>query len=245
MVERTERPHKTDRYGYCYNRKDNGGLSTCCEGNGPDKECNVLPNCCGYATGRFNEAYNEDTGYGAMKYSFLNCHARDFVTRAKSHGMLTGPYPATGSIMVLSGGSSKLGHVCFVERVVSANSVIITESSWTNKTVFKRKTRNRLLGNWSTNPLYKLEGFIYLPSRYNNPYSVPEHTLKKGDKGTDVKWLQYQLQILYPDLSVDGSFGGKTLEALRTFQLTHGLSVDGKAGRATKTALMNAAWEVF
>lgn len=58
--------------------------------------------------------------------------------------------------------------------------------------------------------------------------------LKKGDTGADVRSLQTALQYLgFYNISIDGSFGNGTDTALRNFQKTYGLVVDGFAGQAT------------
>lgn len=56
--------------------------------------------------------------------------------------------------------------------------------------------------------------------------------LKRGDRGVDVKALQYALSLI-----TDGIFGPLTQEAVETFQREHGLKVDGIAGPKTLTAL--------
>ena len=69
-----------------------------------------------------------------------------------------------------------------------------------------------------------------------NPYPVPIRTLKRtypSMKGDDVKWLQFELGI-----TVDGSFGGQTLKAVKEFQKQHGLEVDGRVGPATRKSLI-------
>lgn len=59
-------------------------------------------------------------------------------------------------------------------------------------------------------------------------------TLRKGDKGENVKILQTILnEIADTDLDVDGSFGGKTQKAVKDFQKANKLSVDGVCGPAT------------
>lgn len=56
--------------------------------------------------------------------------------------------------------------------------------------------------------------------------------MRKGDKGTNVKRLQQFLNwCINAKLSVDGSFGNKTLEAVKKYQKTYGLTVDGFFGR--------------
>ncbi len=70
-----------------------------------------------------------------------------------------------------------------------------------------------------------------------NPYKEPTRTLKKGSKGQDVKWLQYELVEAGYKLTIDGDFGKNTDKALRTYQKSAKLVVDGKCGPATRKAL--------
>lgn len=71
-----------------------------------------------------------------------------------------------------------------------------------------------------------------------NPYKVPTVTLKKGSKGSSVKWLQYEInRILGLTLVIDGSFGNCTLAAVLTLQKKLNLVQDGKVGPATRKAI--------
>ncbi|HZJ57077.1 MAG TPA: peptidoglycan-binding protein, partial [Clostridia bacterium] len=66
-------------------------------------------------------------------------------------------------------------------------------------------------------------------------------TLKRGSKGTQVKYLQQRLNALGFNVGeVDGSFGPKTLAGVHAFQKANGLAVDGSVGPATR-AKLNAA----
>ncbi|MCL6442092.1 MAG: DUF1906 domain-containing protein [Alicyclobacillus sp.] len=71
------------------------------------------------------------------------------------------------------------------------------------------------------------------------PEQKPEPTLKEGSKGAAVKTLQEVLNKhgAKPQLVVDGVFGQKTLEAVKAFQASHHLTVDGIAGPQTWAAL--------
>ena len=67
-------------------------------------------------------------------------------------------------------------------------------------------------------------------------------TLRKGDKGQDVRTLQNALnEAGYDCGEVDGIFGTKTKNAVKAFQKAKGLKVDGIVGRNTWTAL--GLWE--
>ena len=71
-----------------------------------------------------------------------------------------------------------------------------------------------------------------------NPYDVPTATLRRGDKGAGVRWLQWALNDkLGLQLVVDGVFGENTYNTLIRFQESHGLVADGIAGKNTIAAL--------
>jgi murein L,D-transpeptidase YcbB/YkuD len=61
---------------------------------------------------------------------------------------------------------------------------------------------------------------------------------KKGMKGVQVKGLQEMLKGYgYYKATIDGDFGAKTEEAVKAFQKTEGLTVDGIVGKATWSRL--------
>jgi hypothetical protein len=62
----------------------------------------------------------------------------------------------------------------------------------------------------------------------------------RGDKGQDVIEVQYQLRALGYSLSVDGTFGAQTDRAVRSWQRSNGLIVDGIVGPATSASLAKA-----
>lgn len=69
-------------------------------------------------------------------------------------------------------------------------------------------------------------------------------TLKRGLYGADVRVLQNTLADLGFSLGgIDGRFGPKTETAVRSFQASVGLGVDGVVGRQTKTALGGAVFD--
>ena len=59
-------------------------------------------------------------------------------------------------------------------------------------------------------------------------------SLSQGAQGSAVRSLQRDLKTLgYYNGSIDGDYGSGTLEAVKAFQRANGLTVDGKAGKAT------------
>ena len=78
-----------------------------------------------------------------------------------------------------------------------------------------------------------------------NPYAEPTYTLFKGrlfQKKEYVMWLQFELNEMGYELEVDGSFGKKTDEAFRDFQIKHPETYrtkepDGRCGPASRKVL--------
>lgn len=56
----------------------------------------------------------------------------------------------------------------------------------------------------------------------------------------DIRWVQESLNALGEKLAVDGDEGPATKEAVKRFQKTHNLEVDGEAGILTCSAMINA-----
>ena len=72
---------------------------------------------------------------------------------------------------------------------------------------------------------------------YGIDYPEPTKTVKKGDKGTPVRWVQSKLCKVGYKITVDGSFGGGTDKIVRKFQKDKNLTADGRVGQNTRNAL--------
>lgn len=115
----------------------------------------VMPNCTGYAWGRWLEilettTHNLYTGNGGSWYG----HTSDGYSR--------GSTPQLGAIVCFSGGSDGAGHVAVVESIASDGNSIITTNSAYGSTNFYRQTLYRS-NNWTWSSSYTFQGFIYLP----------------------------------------------------------------------------------
>lgn len=144
-----------------------GGWNTCIKGYPQDKDCNVLANCVGYASGRFNEIINEIRDTARCTFDNLNCNAENFIERAKAKGLEIGTEPRVGAIGVAQkgatlSGSDGAGHVWIVERVNVDKSTYTSESGYGSK-AFWNQTRTNKNGRWGLASSYKFRGFIYLP----------------------------------------------------------------------------------
>lgn len=84
-------------------------------------------------------------------------------------------------------------------------------------------------------------------SRVSNPYgaaSATSGTIKKGNKGNQVKSIQWALkQMGYYTKSIDGEFGSNTEKAVKAFQKAMKISVDGKVGNQTRTAFRTKGYK--
>lgn len=70
-----------------------------------------------------------------------------------------------------------------------------------------------------------------------NPYIEPTTTVKKGDNGLTVRWVQWALKTAGITCDIDGNFGSATDTAVRKFQKDNNLEVDGRVGPSTRAAL--------
>jgi surface antigen len=176
-----------------------GGWNTCIKGYPNDPKADVLANCVGYASGRFNEIINEARETTGCAYKYLNCNAEWFVERAKQAGLQIGSTPRVGAIMcwqkgTVDGGQDGAGHVAIVERVYSNSSVYTSESGY-GSTAFWNQNRSNSNGKWGCGSGYSFRGFIYLPSDVQKivdggsqpapaPTPGPSNKFNIGDKVT-------------------------------------------------------------
>ena len=77
-------------------------------------------------------------------------------------------------------------------------------------------------------------GVNYIPRNNLNNYPL----LRSGDRGNFVYLLQFILNQYGYNLSVDGIFGSRTLNAVRDFQQNNSLNVDGLVGTNTWRTLL-------
>lgn len=241
FIPRLTKPEAGNPY---YNTKSNGGYSTAIVGKPTDKGCNVLANCVGYAYGRFNEI----AGSKEMKY-LAPRNAELFVTIAKQQGLKVGTEPKLGAVICWQkggtlNGTDGAGHVAVVEQINADGSIITSESGYNAKNPFWTQKRSKGNGSWGQGAGYKFLGFIYNPAVKDSsetacPYPEPTKTVRKGDTGTAVKWVQWQLirRGYLRQSELDGDFGKITLGAVCAFQLESKLEVDGVCGAKTRAAL--------
>lgn len=116
-----------------------------------------------------------------------------------------------------------------------------------NRATPKESIQAIIDGGYATGPAY-VSAIMNLINTYNLtqydisgsnvisqvcPYPESKKTLKRGNRGTDVKYLQWQLNHSGFKLTIDGSFGPATEKAVKEFQSANKLTVDGIVGPKT------------
>ena len=196
---RTTRPEKGNKY---YIRQSSGGWNGAVQGKPKDKYCDVLSNCVGYANGRFNEI----CGQNKCKYQLV-CNAENFVEKAKSYGLKTSNKPQVGAIMCWQKGSTLknkdgAGHVAVVEKVISNDEVITSESGYGCTKPFWNQKRKKGTGNWGMGSSYKFRCFILNPTPLETTTNKPTKTESVSTTKT-------------AKISVDGIWNKETTVALQ------------------------------
>lgn len=69
------------------------------------------------------------------------------------------------------------------------------------------------------------------------PSGSARPTIRRGSTGPDVTYLQQRLRFFNYNVATDGIFGPMTESAVRSFQASNGLAVDGIVGQQTWAAL--------
>ena len=128
------------------------------------------------------------------------------------------------------------GHVAIVESINADGSILTSESGYNHRVFYMTK---RSGANWSQGAAYTYLGCIVNPAVKEATEVIPTGTIKKGDSGAAVKWMQTKLCMhgYLRSAEIDGSFGKITLGALLAFQFENRLEVDGVCGNKTKAKL--------
>ena len=147
---RTTRPSDDNKY---YVTTGGGGYNRCIAGNaanGRTSSTSVLPNCVGYAYGRYME-YR-----GITSCNLPTGNAKTWYSTAQSRGFKCSKTPSVGSVVVFGG--TQYGHVAFVERIEPNGDLLLSESNWSHS-AFRTVTLKKANGYNYSSSLHLL-GFI-------------------------------------------------------------------------------------
>jgi surface antigen len=176
FIPRTRAPAASNP---CWINTQYGGYNKCIviRPNG-----SVLPNCTGYAWGRWRELLGKDpklsTGHARNWYGYLDGYSR-------------GKVPALGAVACWGG--TKYGHVAIVESI-GPNYIMVSQSNY-GGAAFEYVRCNRQPGGGYTSHLGNtaFQGFIYIPIAYNasgtgdppiNPYKSVDEIARAIIRGT-------------------------------------------------------------
>lgn len=155
--ERTVSPDTSNKY---YIHTSLGGYNKCIKINNKTGSC--IPNCVGYAYGRFMEEQ------GIHSCNLPTSNAETWIKNNKSYK--TGTTPKLGAVAVWSkgiigNGKDGAGHVAIVERINSDGSFLTSNSAYKSTKFYTKKINKYkfMLG-------YKFQGFIYPNEDFNEWY---------------------------------------------------------------------------
>lgn len=146
--KRTTKPSSSDKN---YRRYDQGGHNYCIH----IRNGSVLPNCVGYAWGRWRELLG--------KFHELS-RGNAEVWYGKNDGYERSKAPRLGSVICWSqgdiySGRDGMGHVAIVEEIYSDGSILTSNSAYGGSEFYMRKIKPPY--NIGSN--FKFQGFIHLP----------------------------------------------------------------------------------
>lgn len=192
--ERKTAPKDSNKY---FRHTSKGGYNTCIH----IKNGMCIPNCTGYAQGRFNEIA------GITKNKLPDCNAESFIRKNTKYK--TGKVAKLGAICVwgkgiIGVGKDGAGHVAIVEKINSDGTWASSESAYGGAKFFSKTypKNNKRKG-------YKFLGFIYQDEEYIpkvapkpkytiGTYEVVSPRYVRTGAGTEFKIKKYQ------DLTKDG-----------------------------------------
>lgn len=149
-------------------RTDYGGYNRILQtGNGSTGGW-TLPNCTGYAYGRFMECMNVTSC--TLKHS-PGANANNWYGYT-SDGYARGSTPYLGAVICWSGGT--WGHVAIVEKIYSNTDIVWSESNWSGNLngPYPQRYWRRLRGN-PASYLGGFQGYIYPPVTWDGEDPTP------------------------------------------------------------------------
>lgn len=160
--KRTEAPSASNKY---YISTSNGGYNKCII----IKNGSCIPNCVGYAYGRFMEEQ------GITKCNLPTCNAESWINRNTSYK--TGSTAKLGAVIVwgkgkVGNGSDGAGHVGVVEEIYSDGSFLTSNSAYGSTRFYTKKiNKNCKLSG------YTFLGFIYPDATFETEWTAGKYKL--------------------------------------------------------------------
>lgn len=214
-----------------------GGYNECRIINRSTGSC--LPNCVGYAWGRFREIIgrrpNLSTGNAEDWYG----HVSDGYRRGKT--------PKLGAVICwrlgLAGkGSDGCGHVMIVEAI-NGNKITCSGSDYSGRRFYTKELSGPSYKFSSTSKL-TFQGFIYNPIEFDSgsdSFLPARGYFKYGDNNSKIGQISAFMRKTFPAYTPKSAlgnyFGKNLLHAVQEFQRRTGLDPDGNIGPLTLAEL--------
>lgn len=129
------------------------------------------------------------------------------------------------------------------QKIATTASTSYTDKTVKSGTAYKYKVRAYITTN-SQNFFSGYSSALSVttsgtPAKEVCPYNEPTVTIRYGDSGDSVRWVQWYLCKLgyLKSTDIDGSFGPTTEKAIKSFQTDAKIDVDGLVGSGTRAAL--------
>lgn len=178
---RTTAPSRTNKY-YIKRNSTYNGYNRCILIN--SSTGSVLPNCVGYAWGRFCEEQN------IHDCNLSRGDAQNWY--GKNDGYQRGNTPRLGAVICWRNPKTG-GHVAIVEKIYDSNRILTSNSAYGGSRFYmKELTRS---SNYYMGSAYTFQGFIYPPVDFIDPDTPipPEPTINK--KKNKFPWFIYSNKL--------------------------------------------------
>ena len=164
-----------------YIKTTNGGYNKCIkiQSNG-----SVLPNCTGYAYGRFMECQPNVT---TCKLSRAN--AEEWYGHT-SDGYTRGSTPKLGAVICWHSSKSG-GHVAIVEEIYDNGDIMTSNSAYGGSRYYNKKIKAS--NNYYMGSAYTFQGFIYNPTEFSE--EPPEPSFTEETKRKSFPWALYSQKL--------------------------------------------------
>ena len=154
--KRTTAPSASDKY---WIHSSNGGLNECIEINNSGS---CLPNCVGYAWGRFYEITGKRPNLSRANAENWYGYTKDGYQRSQT--------PVEGAVIcwrkgVAGNSSDGAGHVAIVEEVMSNGDVLTSNSAYNGSRFYTKKFTKA--SNYYIGSAYTFQGFILPPTTFS------------------------------------------------------------------------------
>lgn len=164
--KRTKSPDENNRY---YIKTTYHGFNKCILINALTGSC--LPNCTGYAYGRFMECQDNVYTCNLSRGNAENWYGYN-------DGYERGQTPKLGAVICWSD-SAGAGHVAIVEKVYDNGDIDTSNSAYGGSYYYNKKLKKS--NNYYMGRTYSFQGFIYNPTEFYDPNNPqPEETKPKG-----------------------------------------------------------------